>query len=64
MRLSRGKYECDSSSLSVIIHKVYFQNETYAKVKLSLISESGLIRYDHGRKYKLNLGRIGHWRRV
>ena len=58
-----GVWTVDNSDLNVIIHKIYYENQTYIKCKLTLINKHNGIEYERHKNYKIYTKNVDHWLR-
>lgn len=60
MEVSEGKFTVPNSDLYIIIFSVYYQDCSYAKVRMALVNKHNGIIYE-SKQAKLYKNNIAHW---
>ena len=61
--LRRGfTYTADNTDLKVKIINIRYQNDKYARVKLTLVNKRNGIVYEVNKNYKIYKKNITHWK--
>jgi len=64
MYLKSGAYTTTNSDLKIIVHKVAYQTDDWAKIKVTLTNKHNDIIYETCKKYTVIKENIKHWKRM